>query len=64
MKDETLIKKYYHVLMTLDRSDRPALSPDYEEELEKTRSRLEKMIDKRRLWDHPLLIKWSEAVLK
>jgi len=64
MKDETVIKKYYNILWTLDRSDQSALSPDYEEDLIKQKDKLQKIIDKRKLWNHELLIKLDEASLK
>lgn len=64
MKDETLIKQYYNTLWIIDRSDRPALTPDYEKELCKKRDRLEKEIDKRKLWNHRLLIEMNEASYK
>jgi hypothetical protein len=64
LKDETIIKQYYNTLWTLDRSNQPALSLDYEKELCKKRDKLEKEIDKRKLWNHQLLIEMNEVSYK
>ena len=64
MTDNEIISKYFSTLWKLDRSDQPALMPDYEEELCKKRDELDKEIGKRKLQNHPYLIELIEASYK
>lgn len=64
MRDETVITQYYNTLIMLDRTNEPALSPDYEDELNKKKDGLEKIMDQRKLWNNPLAIEYDESLIK